>query len=569
MSYFHTVCMSLRLSLRNLMREKTYGIVSIVGIAVAMACATMVSAYIIEQYRYVNYYEDGHRIYRVLKEVRTDSGSRFGDWVSGGATVALRELFPEEVEISARATVSYFTRRWIRAGKVTLGQFFCRADPELLDVFGFKMIRGHLSSDPMTVIVTEQVATKFFGDEDPIGKVVTLLDAGPMGDYKITGILEDIPKYATLKIDFVTTAPPTDYVVEEQSMWEGWRGDLWGPKNFVRLAEGMSPYPVERVLNEMMRRSIRQEIATKTTLHLQPMTKMRLYGEGGSGGRIDTVKMYVSITGILIAIACANFLNLAVARTVARSREIASRKALGANRADIFCQFMAEVITIALIALGLGVALTTFAPGADFFGGHLTGADLVEWKLVVAVVAVTLIVGLIAGAYPALLASRIRVTESGIGYGRITAGGISVRNALLVGQLGCAVLFIACALVVKNQIWRMESSDVGFDKERVLTTRYVFNDSTLKSKREIIKRALVQIPGVEAATTLWPGPGMETVNQSAYREEDPLTEFQVQTLGVDPDFLATYGVSCWQGETSDPIRPKKEEAEFVLNETAQ
>jgi putative ABC transport system permease protein len=149
----------------------------------------------------------------------------------------------------------------------------------------------------------------------------------------------------------------------------------------------------------------------------------------------------------------------------------------------------------------------------------------------------------------------------------VTTGGIRVRTLLLVGQLACSVFFIASALIVGSQLSLMDSADPGFDRDRVLTTRYVFNDSVMASKREVIKTAFTKLPGVESATTLWPGPGAETTIWTGYREADPQTQFDFQILGVDPDFLQTYGVKLIAGRNVGPDFVKYSDAEFVINET--
>ena len=308
-------------AVRSLSQHKAYAAINVVGLACALATAVLVCAMAIEELRYVNYHENGHRIFAVLKEVRHEGGANYSDWVSGGTTVALRNLFPE-IEVAARAHASQHTRRWLRAGDKTLSEFFCRADPELLDVFGFDFVRGGLQSAAMTAVVTESVAYRFFGTADPIGKTITLVDAGPIGDYTITGVLKDISHYAFIRIGVVTAAPPTDFVNGNFKTWEGWNDDLWGPKNYVLLPEGFPPETIEQALNDAMVRSVPQEFSEKMTLHLRPMDTIRLHGFGEPGeGTIHTITFFLSIAIIVAAVACANFVNLAVARIVARTRD--------------------------------------------------------------------------------------------------------------------------------------------------------------------------------------------------------------------------------------------------------
>ena len=163
----HIIC-----TIRHLWRHRGYAAINVVGLACALACAILVCALAVEELRYVDYHENGHRIFAVFTEIRDDGGTTVSDWAPGGATVAIRELFPE-IEAAARAWASQHTRSWLRAGDRTLEEFFCGADPELLDVFGFELVRGEFTSAPMTAVVTESVAVKFFGNADPIGQSMT------------------------------------------------------------------------------------------------------------------------------------------------------------------------------------------------------------------------------------------------------------------------------------------------------------------------------------------------------------------------------------------------------------
>lgn len=553
-------------AVRYLVRHRGYTAINVIGLGCAMACAILVSAYVAEEFRYVDYHENGHRIYRVLKEVRHETGASFVDWVSGGATVAMREMFPE-IEASGRATASQHTRSSFLVEGRTLQNFFCRADPAFLDVFGFEIVRGVLSADVMTAVVTESAAQQFFGDADPIGKVITVLGSGPAGEYTVTGVLEDVPKYAFIRLGVVTTAPSTAFVNEEREGWEGWSDPLWGPKNYVRLPEGFPPDRVERSLNEVMSRSISPEAAAKTTLHLQPIDEARLYGSLRPGtGTMPRIQRYTMITLILAAVACANFVNLAVARTVARTGQVAARKAIGARRRDIVLQFLAESMLICLVALVFGLAIAQHLPVEGYLSQALKATDALNVYFLSGLLVTLVVIALAAGVYPGVLASRVSLRDSGRSTG-MSVGGAAIRNFLVIGQLACAAFFIASVLIVEAQNDRMKSADVGFDKDQVLTTRYIFNDSTLAPRRDAMKAAFMRLPGVVAAATTWPGPGMESVTWTA-RPGDDLSTYDVRILGVDEDFLETYGVRLASGRNVGPRFAEKEAAEFVVNEEA-
>ena len=564
MNILHNITTWLKLSVRNLLREKIYGLVSILGLAIAMTCTILVYTRVMDDYRYVNYHKNGDRIYRVLLKRQNDSGFSVGDWVPGGITVGFREHFPE-VELAARATASFFTKNWIRSGDVTLRQFFCRADPELLDMLDFEFVRGGLETSPGTVVVTESVARRFFKDANPIGKVISRL---PGSDYKITGVLKDIPEYAHIRINFLTASTP----IKLDKSWNGWSASLTGPKNYVRLREGSDAVEVEKRLNDLMARSVPVDAVKVGSLHLQPMTRAYLYGEAEFGhadqSKMAYLRFLIVIAIVIIVVASVNFINLAAARTLARSREIATRKAVGAKKIDIVLQFLIESMTVSSVAVLLGLALAALLPVSEFTGIRFSWGDLSNPNMIVGIVGIVLFVGLMAGLYPALLASQVQPVEGQRSRKRVRLGGFNVRNILLVTQLGCATFFIVSANVVHNQVHRMANADLGFDQEHIITTRFTFSGAP-PGKREVVKEAFNRLPGVISATTIWPGPGAgEKPRRTVIKESDPLNEYTMQILGVDPDFIKTYGMTLLAGRNVGPNFATTNNAEFILNETA-
>ena len=488
-------------ALRHLWLHKGHTATNVVGLACAMASVIFLCSYVTEVLRYANYHENGHRIFRVLKEVRYDARTSYSDWVPGGTTVAVREQFPEV--IAARAYASYSTRTWLRVGDQTLQDFSCRADPQLLEVFGFELTRGQLITDATTAVITDALARKFFGDADPVGQTITFVES--TRDFPITGVLQDIPKYANIRLGLVTAAPRSDYTTRDLQAWEGWLPSLWGPKNYLLLPEGMGPERIEAALNRVLMRSLPAEDAAKVTLHLQPMDEAHLYGYGPGQGRIQDFGFFGMISLILVTAA----------------------------------------------ATVLGAVIASLDPVTSVFGWNpMTLATLTDGYFVASVGALFLAVAVAAGLYPGIVALRLPMWSIGrTAWAPVAA--LRTRNLLIVGQLTCAVFFIASTIVVRQQTFRMASVDLGFASDRVLTTRGVFSDG-LWSRRETIKEAFRRIPGVAAASTQFPGPGMETIFRTVFRETDPVNGIETQLLGVDSDFLDTFGIELVAGRNVLP-----------------
>ena len=255
-----------------------------------------------------------------------------------------------------------------------------------------------------------------------------------------------------------------------------------GPKNYVRLAEGTDPARIVRAINDAMSRALPAEAIERISLHLQPMSRAHLYGEqdlGAPGSApVAYVQILVAITLVIVAVASVNFVNLSAARTLAREGEIAVRKAMGAGRLDIFLQSLMESMLVTLLTLVIGFGVALGLPFDEIFGDALRLSSLGDWRMLGGMGAITLVVALAAGVYPAVVASRAKPTGS-MGKSSSRARGRRTRNLLVVGQLGCAVFFIVSAHIVREQTDMMQTADVGFDKERIVTTRYIFIDDSV------------------------------------------------------------------------------------------
>ena len=321
-----------------------------------------------------------------------------------------------------------------------------------------------------------------------------------------------------------------------------------------------------------MVRSVPAESSERVTIHLQSISRPHLFGawDFDPNGRANVyqVTMLGAITLVIIGIASINFLNLAIARIVARTDEVTTRVALGASRGDVFAQFVTEAMVVAALALLLGFGLAFVAPVQDVFG-QFRPELLQDWRAIAGLGVATGFVGLLAGVYPAFAASRVSPVASGGGSLFTHGKQVRLRNVLIVAQLACSAFFIVCAETVRNQTQMMETADVGFDQDQVVTTRFAFTGRDA-DQRDVVLDAFRRVPGVVAVTSLWPGPGAgeRRAERVRHADADPLNSMDMRILGVDPGFLKTYGVELLAGRNIGPDFARETEAEFLLNETA-
>jgi putative ABC transport system permease protein len=560
----------LKMALRGLIRSRTYTAISLFGLICATTCAVLVLGRAIDEHRYATYYPDGDRTYQVVRVRITDDGTKADDWVPGGIAKGLWETHPDVQ--AARADASIWSKTWIRADEMSQEMFFARVDSQFFDIFGINVIKGRASKEPHTAVLSEDAATRLFGDVDPIGRVVTRPGDGhdDVGDYRVTGLIADLPKYAFHKLDVVTSWPTAHRTANDRRTWEGWQNSLFGPKCFVKLPVGYDPARIEAAIDDLMRASVEPQFAKGVTFHLQPMSRaythwLYEYGNPGESPAEHTASLAL-ITLIVVLVAAANFVSLATARASTREPEIRTRRAIGAGRIGIFRQFLIESACLSGIALAIGFAVALYAPLPEIFGETVSVGNLAEPLMLLGLFGIFGCVTLFAGAYPAVLATRI--SPSGSNRLSLSRGQFSVRNGLIIAQMACTVFFIVGASVIYNQTEMMRNADLGYDSSHLFTTRSLLV-SNAGRHRDTLRDALRRLPDVISATTIWPGPGApEQPRRITYLPADPDNRFDMQVVGIDHYFLETYGTNLISGQNVGPGMDRRREGRFLINETA-
>ena len=559
----------LTISIRNLIKNKVHSIINITGLAIGLACCILLLLYIQHELNYDRHHERLHQIHRVLRETRLDDGSTMiNDRTSGALASALKSDFPEVLQ----AVRLLQTWGWMEHKDKKFGRRpICLADSEILDVFTYPLIKGDTHTalaKPASVLVTEEAAKRYFGNEDPMGKVLYLYhDITPLRgkEFTITGVLKDLPRTTTFRFEFLMS-PPSGFA--GQHFWEGWKKDLsWRPvKTFITLPKEYDSAMLEHKLPEFMAHQMGDEVAAKNTYHIQPLSRVHLYSkiDYGIAGSGDITKVqFLSIIALLILmIACVNFVNLTTARSAHRTQEVGIRKAIGAHRLQLAFQFLSEsiLLVIASSVLALGLVKLTLSEFSDLVNTVLIldGAQLAHF--VPHFLALILAVGLSAGAYPALYLSSFNPTEVLKRKPKTSLSGLWLRKGLVVFQFGISAILILSTIVVYSQTDFMSNQDLGFDKEHVVNLTVYNNNSQLRPIAETVKNEFLQHPGVLKATVVMSG--IPNPTRFAIRPQGKAEDVQMYTISGDEDLLDVYKIELISGRNI--TRP----GEFLLNESA-
>ena len=569
-SYFATF-------LRYFLQHKAYASISILGMAVGIACCLLIMLFIRDEYKYEQFHKNGYRIYRVLREVKmAGSNSRFDTGTSGGITPAMIKDFPE---VEAAARIVNWTH-WIRYGEKNHEQSLALADAALLRMFGYELVEGEIESalqNVGSILVSEAAARRYFDDENPVGKAVVVDGDKFGGDYVITGVIRDRSRHARFRFDFYTAHPlPQCPPYVKDSAWAGWRPNSgWRPfRNYVMLREGASREALEKKLPAFMARYMGEEITEKNRYHLQRVSRIYLHSNEDfgfrSGGDIGYIHLLEVIAGTILLIACINFMNLATARSASRSLEVGVRKAVGAGRRQLALQFLGESLMLSLAAavFACGLARLALPVFQELMGANLSFG---LWELaenLPALIALTLASGLVAGSYPALFLSGVRPVAVLKGGSTGRSGGGLVRKGLVVFQFAASALLIISTLLVYRQAEHMQGRSLGWNQDYLINTPLFFADLSLRFHRDRVKRAFLRHPDVLKVTAVWPPPGGGGEHHVVRPEGTAENEWEMQILGIEEDFLDTYEIELVAGRNIDLTIASDSTKAFLLNETA-
>ena len=524
-------------ALRNLLRHKLYSAINVTGLAVGMACCITILYYIQHGLSYDKHHEHADRIYRVVWE---DTG---GGRVSGSALsppvlgTSLREVFPELTRV-ARFLIG--GKPVFRAGEKRFYEDgFAFADPEILDVFDLPLVAGNPETaltEPYTVVVTEEVARRYFGDASPIGETLMRWNKA----YRVTGVMKNLPRSTHLRHDILASA--------RELKGEGMR--VWyshSAYTYVLLPEGGSPEDITSRFPDFIKRRVERSSGTNLSLSLQPVTDIHLRSdlshEMKPNSDIRYLYIFGSIAVLVLFIACINFINLTTARSSHRTQEVGVRKVLGARQPQLVRQFLGEAILVSMSALLLALFLVELAlPTISvLLGEQLSAGHLGDPLALLGYAAVAVFVGVASGAYSAFILSSFRpvkVLRGVLKWGSLNAW---LRRGLVVTQCVIAIVLIVCTCVIYQQLDYVQTKRLGFTKEKVVVIPF---GRALGKLYGAFRNELHAHPNVVSVTS-GQTPGA-VGRRSTFGQEDgsSLTCYHYE---VDYDYLETLGLKLVSG----------------------
>lgn len=549
----------LKIALRTLRKQPGYTVINLFGLAVGLACCVLIYLYVTDELSYDRFHTNAERTYRLERTQPGGSRSAFTDGPSGPTLAA------DYPEIEAAVRFSNQKRLAQVDDRQFYGEEVLYTDSTFLSVFSFRLIQGNPQTAltaPNSIVITESFATKYFGERDPMGEIVTFDNEDEL---VVTAVVEDVPSNSHFTFDVLATMALAQEKYPYMKMW----GSI-SLQTYLLLAPQATPQTVEPKFAGFLE----QHQTFATDYHLRPLLDIHLYSnvfERYPQGDIEALYMFGAIAFFILLLACINYMNLATARSAQRMKEVGMRKVLGADRKQLALQFLGESVVMTLFAMGLTLLIvqSVLPFFNDFLGRSLSLAPFLQAQGLLILLAFGVGVGVLAGLYPALYLAHfqpVKVLKGSLNPG--TRGNL-FRKALVVTQFVVSIALLAATLIVSTQLSYLQSRNLGFNEEHVVAIQ--LRDQQILERAEGLRQTLrgdaqvvhasISNSGISIPQSSAP---VAAVEFGDLTEDSPITEF----VFSDKAFLETLGVEIVAGEGFHEDKTSQTETDIIINETA-
>jgi len=577
----------LKIAWRKITRNKVFALINVAGLSIGVAACLLITLYLFHETSYDKQVPDAENIYRIYVSFPMDGVERKGAFTSANMASTVAKDFGE-VERTGRILDNPLFygagTNEIRIEGESMQHHeegFAYADQSILDMYQFPMVEGNARAalkEPYTVVITENKAKKYFKNQNPVGKSI-YLNGDDKNPYRISGILAALPDNSHLDYDFFLTLAGKEFGEGEQTRWI-----QTNYFTYIQLKPGVDAAAAEKKISRTIlsrylvpafmdfNPTLAKAVEKDANLHLQPLSQIHLYSSDiddyHTRGDIRFIWLFGAVSIFILVIACINFINLSTAQSANRAMEVGLRKVVGSERSALIGQFLTESILITAIAFLFGIAMAALLLPYfnDLAGKELTFPWQVAW-FVPTLLGAALLIGLIAGTYPAFYLSGfnpIQVLKGKIRKGSRSSG---LRGSLVVFQFTISIILIVGTLIINKQMNYILTQKVGYDRSQVIE---LFGTNMLGDKLNTFKSELKNIPGVENASVsdFLPIEGTKRNGNTFYGENKAKDDRGIpgQAWDVDEDYLSTLGMKLIEGRNFSKDRPADRKT-TIINQT--
>ena len=556
----------LKIAFRNIIRHKAFTAINISGLAIGMACSIFILLWVQNELSYDRFHKNATEIYRIT----ADAGDFKAAVNCAGMPAELKAKMPV---VKNYVRLSHPSTNVFEAGikKFEEKRVFY-ADATFLQVFSFRLVKGNPETAMQrsdAVLITEDMAKKYFGHEDAMGKILKK-DNG--SNVIVTGILANIPSNSHFQFDFIL--PMSSIAQTENDL----KTNTWENFNYyayLQLDKNLKATPaavagLNNQINKIYKEHV-NEAKLKVDFHLQPLTSIHLHShyqvDLPGHGNVQYVNIFFIIALFILTVACINFMNLATARSARRAKEVGLRKVVGADRKQLVGQFLGESLLISFMALLISVGLVSLLlPAFNDLAGKKLSIQFLDGKTIILLLSIALATGLISGSYPALFLSGFQPIKVLKGNMKSMGGNLILRNGLVVVQFVVSIILLAGTAVVYRQLTFIKSMNLGFDKSNLL---YMPMAGEMWNKQQAFNAALKQNPLTANYTITNDLPTNLTSGavDVQWEGKDPKSQVVFPTLFVDQGFIDVFQMKMLSGR-SFSADFKADTNNYILNEKA-
>jgi len=558
----------LKIAIRNLIKHKIFSIINILGLAIGLACFILIMLWVQDELSYDRFHKNEDHIYLVL---RSDIGKPSAV-TSKMLAPALKDELPEVINATSFVQFPESIKSYLKYKDKGFEEIFGLVDPQFFDIFSFDFKDRNPQSaflNPNSIVLTESMAKKYFGDNNALGESLDLTLLGQTRTLKVTGVLENIPHNSHIQREIFI---PISYVKKTYGIedWDSWYNRP--SRTYILTQRDVDILALEHKIANCEREHLPTQNLENLSYSLLPLKKIHLHANNieffTSTGDIKYVYIFTIIAVIILLIASMNYMNLSNALSLKRTKEIGIQKVVGAHRSNLIRQYLGETLILTFIAMGCALILVElFLPVLNRLSEKSLIIPYLNPQFLFMIFMITLTTGIISGLYPAIFISGFQPIQILKGKFNIGTSTINLRKGLIIFQFTLSIIIIICTIIVYSQLKFIQNSKLGYDKENIVCLRIkgdiygqydAFKNEILENTNilSISRSEPMDINSLGNTEGLyWPG---KNENQG----------FSIWLLHSDCDFASTYKIEMLEGRFYSEQFPTDKTSAFVLNEAA-
>jgi putative ABC transport system permease protein len=552
---------------RNFFRQKEYSILNLLGLSLGMATCLIILLYVIHEFSFDRHHSKANRVFRIIQNQINNNKPLA--WVGGGMAPMVRQEFPEFEKVASISNTFAIVSKSSTIDPISFREenvFF--AEPEILDILDIEVLEGanaNILDQPGQILLTEKTAVKYFKNESAIGQTLLVGKTNAV----VTGVIRDFPSSSHLHPDMLVSMATfkSEYGFSAADNFSSyWWPFTW---TYVLLKEGESHHTINDRFSSVIKKHRQEPEASNFIPALQPLTDIHFsdyISEVEANGNRSLVYIFISIAAFLLLLACVNFMNLATARAIKRSKEVGVRKVIGANRFQLIFQFMHEALWASALAMVLALVFAELA--LPYFNQQLSLTLSIPYNqayLWVSMCIIMIVAGLLAGSYPAFYLSSFKPVS--VLKGRISSrvGATDLRKVLVVFQFAVSITLIICSTVAYWQIDYLRNANLGFDSQHIITIDQLGANSTYSTLQDQLEQssAVVLTAGTNARPGMDSGWGPFSFETTGITADDKLT---IRQQLVSYDFFELLNLKIVAGRTFDKASGADEGRMYLMRD---